>query len=197
MGKALILVLGGARSGKSNYAQRLAGEVGHRVLYVATATVGDEEMAERIAHHRAARPSHWHTLEIPTNVGQVLEAKIADAEVVILDCLTLLVSNLMMGLDEMTGADILEARVQAELDALIRVYEAHSATFIIVSNEVGMGIVPAYPLGRVYRDVLGKANQWLAMLADRVILMVAGLPLVIKGPVSGIYTAMPGGGRPA
>jgi len=178
--KELILILGGARSGKSEYAQQLAGQLGHRVLYVATATAGDEEMEARIAVHRASRPPHWRTLEAPTGVGEALEEAIGDAEVVVLDCLTLLVSNLMTGEPEQ---EALEKQVLAELKALLEVYAAHEATFIVVSNEVGMGIVPAYPMGRVYRDVLGRANQWLAARADKVILLIAGLPIELKALV--------------
>lgn len=176
----MTLILGGARSGKSDYAQRLAAESGRSVLYVATATAGDEEMAERIARHRAARPSHWRTLEAPVNIGEALEAVIAGGEIVLMDCLTLLVSNLMMGEGETVSADHLEAQVVSELEALLGVCAARRAALIVVSNEVGMGLVPPYPMGRVYRDVLGRANQWLAARADRVILMVAGIPLELK-----------------
>lgn len=176
--KELILILGGARSGKSEYAQKLAGQRGHRVLYVATATAGDEEMEARIAAHRASRPSHWRTLEVPAGVGKALEEAISDAEVVVLDCLTLLVANLMM--DKEASQESLEEQVFAELESLAEVYAAHEATFIVVSNEVGMGIVPAYAMGRVYRDVLGRANQWVATRADKVILLIAGLPIELK-----------------
>ncbi|MCS7282444.1 MAG: bifunctional adenosylcobinamide kinase/adenosylcobinamide-phosphate guanylyltransferase [Anaerolineae bacterium] len=177
--KTLIFILGGARSGKSAYAQQLAARMGERVLFVATATAGDEEMAERIARHRAARPAHWRTLEVPTNVGEALREQIGDAQVVLLDCLSLWVANLM-GEGE-SPADKIEAQVQAELEDLLAAYEAHQASLIVVSNEVGMGLVPVYPLGRLYRDVLGRANQWIAAQADQVILMVAGLPVQIKG----------------
>lgn len=178
----VTLILGGARSGKSTYAQRLAEESRRPVLYVATATAGDPEMAERIARHRAARPTHWRTLEIPMNVGPALEAAIVGGEVVLLDCLTMLVSNLMMDEGKGVTADHLEARVVGELEAILRVCEERRVSLIIVSNEVGMGLVPPYPMGRVYRDVLGRANQWLAARSDRVVLMVAGIPLEVKGP---------------
>lgn len=177
----MILILGGARSGKSDYAQRLAGEMGRPVIYVATATAGDEEMAERIARHRAARPAHWRTVEAPTGVGRTLAEHLDGGEVVLLDCLTLLVSNLLMELGETADADVLEGRVTAELEALLTVCAAHRAALIVVSNEVGMGLVPPYPMGRVYRDALGRANQWLAARADRVVLMVAGIPVGVKG----------------
>jgi adenosylcobinamide kinase/adenosylcobinamide-phosphate guanylyltransferase len=176
----VILILGGARSGKSEYAQRLAGEMGRPVLYVATATAGDEEMAERIARHRAARPAHWRTLEVPTGVGPALEAAIADAGVVLMDCLTLLVSNLLMELGETVDEERLAARAIAELQGVLDVCRARGAALIVVSNEAGMGLVPPYPMGRVYRDALGRTNQWLAARADRVILMVAGIPLELK-----------------
>lgn len=176
----LTLILGGVRSGKSDYAQRLAAESGRPVFYLATATAGDEEMAERIARHRAARPSHWRTLEAPTNVGQALEAVLAGGELVLMDCLTLLVSNLMMEGGEGITADRLEAEVVHELEAVLKVCAERETALIVVSNEVGMGLVPPYPMGRVYRDVLGRANQWLAARADRVVLMVAGIPLVVK-----------------
>ncbi len=188
MGAKLTLILGGVRSGKSDYAQRLATESGRPVIYIATATAGDEEMVQRIARHRAARPAHWRTLEVPVNVGQALKAVIAGGEVALMDCLTLLVSNWMMEEGEGVTEDLLEARVTGELEALLGVCAAGEVALIVVSNEVGMGLVPPYPMGRVYRDVLGRANQWLAARADRVILMVAGIPLNLKGssePVAG------------
>lgn len=181
----VILILGGARSGKSEYAQRLAEKMGRPVLYVATATAGDEEMARRIARHRAARPAHWRTLEAPAGIGQALAAAIADAEVVLVDCLTLLVSNLLMELGEAADEETLEGEVIGELEGLLNVCTARGTTLIVVSNEVGMGLVPPYPMGRVYRDALGQANRWLAARAERVVLMVAGIPLDIKNAEGG------------
>ncbi len=177
----VTLILGGARSGKSAYAQRLAVESGRPVLYVATATTGDAEMAERITRHRAARPSHWRTLEAPMHIGQALEAAVAGGEVVLMDCLTLLVSNLLMDEGDGVTEDRLEARVVDELEAVLEVCAARGVSLIVVSNEVGMGLVPPYPMGRVYRDALGRVHQWLAARADQVILMVAGIPLNLKG----------------
>ncbi|MCX7680429.1 MAG: bifunctional adenosylcobinamide kinase/adenosylcobinamide-phosphate guanylyltransferase [Anaerolineae bacterium] len=176
----LTLILGGARSGKSDYAQRLAAVSGRPVLYVATATAGDEEMAERIARHRAARPPHWRTLEAPVRVGQALKDAVTGGEIVLMDCLTLLASNLMMEEGEEATEDRLMARVVGELEAVLKVCAERGAALIVVSNEVGMGLVPPYPMGRVYRDVLGRANQWLAARADRVVLMVAGIPVELK-----------------
>jgi adenosylcobinamide kinase/adenosylcobinamide-phosphate guanylyltransferase len=175
----LILILGGARSGKSDYAERLATELGQRVLYIATAEIGDEEMAQRIAAHRSTRPPTWQTLEASRRVGATL-AEIGNlAEVLLLDCLTLLVSNILLAL-EAEPQPVIEAAVQAELEDLLAVQARLGTPLIVVSNEVGLGLVPPYPLGRVYRDLLGRANQTLAARAGRVIFMVAGLPMVIK-----------------
>ncbi len=178
MSAQLTLILGGARSGKSSYAEKLAAELSPRVLYVATAEAGDAEMVQRIQAHRLARPAGWQTLEAPTGVAAALKAH--RPEVILLDCLTLLVSNLILALEAEPPAEV-EAAVLAEVEALIAVRAELAAPMIIVSNEVGLGLVPPYPLGRVYRDALGRANARLAAAADRVLLMVAGLPLALKG----------------
>jgi adenosylcobinamide kinase/adenosylcobinamide-phosphate guanylyltransferase len=186
--RSLTLVLGGARSGKSTYAEALASRLGRRVLYVATAEALDDEMRARVAAHRAARPPEWATLEVPLGVGAALQAspEAARADVILLDCLTLLVSNVLLaaGDDAAAGADVKAgatlAQIRAEVDALLAAHRRLGAHLIVVSNEVGLGLVPAYPLGRTYRDGLGWANQTLARVADRAILMVAGLPLDLK-----------------
>lgn len=175
----LILILGGARSGKSSYAERLAVEMGQRVLYIATAEAGDEEMQARIKAHRLARPSTWRTLESPRQVGQALLKLDDRPDVVLLDCLTLLVSNILLSMESAPQA-VIEAEVQAELEVFIAAQRHLNVPFIIVSNEVGLGLVPPYPLGRLYRDILGRANQHLAAAANRVLFMVAGLPMVVK-----------------
>jgi adenosylcobinamide kinase/adenosylcobinamide-phosphate guanylyltransferase len=175
----LILILGGARSGKSTYAEKLAAEIGQHVLYIATAEVGDEEMAERIAAHRLARPATWQTLEAPRNVGDALAAINYRPDVLLLDDLTLLVSNIALAMESEPQAAI-EIAVQAEIEAVVAAQAQLGVPLIIVSNEVGLGLVPEYPLGRLYRDVLGRANQHLATLADRVLFMVAGLPMTVK-----------------
>jgi adenosylcobinamide kinase/adenosylcobinamide-phosphate guanylyltransferase len=178
LAKQITLLLGGARSGKSHYAQQLAGELGSKVLFVATGEGLDEEMQARIAEHRKDRPKNWRTLEIPTGIGKGIEKQIGDAEVVLIDCLTLLISNLLRG--ELAYLEA-EKRVTAELNELIAVMDRLDASFVIVSNEVGMGLVPETKLGRIYRDLLGKANQLLASHATEVYLMVACLPVQIKG----------------
>jgi adenosylcobinamide kinase / adenosylcobinamide-phosphate guanylyltransferase len=187
MGKGLTLILGGARSGKSTYAEQLAAQRGKRVAYVATAQAWDDEMALRIANHQAQRAAGWITLEAPQQVGATVAAAEAAArtaggewEVVLVDCLTLLANNVILALPEPVEIPAAEAALRVEVDALLAAYAASNASWILVSNEVGLGIVPAYPLGRVYRDALGRANQQLAAMADEVLFMVAGLPMRVK-----------------
>ena len=186
MGK-LTLILGGARSGKSSYAERLATQHGGQVLYIATAQPLDSEMAERIANHQKKRPASWQTLEIPGAVGALLQSRMQSgtlpAGVILVDCLTLLVSNLLLAVSSGAGEDLTvdeeaaTALVESEVTRLLEAVRAIPAEWIIVSNEVGLGLVPPYPLGRVYRDLLGRANQRLASQADQVIFMIAGIPM--------------------
>jgi adenosylcobinamide kinase/adenosylcobinamide-phosphate guanylyltransferase len=179
MGRGLTLILGGARSGKSTYAENLARAQAGTVLYVATAVAFDDEMRLRIERHQAARPSHWQTLEAPTGVGTAV-SNAAAADLVLVDCLTVLANNIIAPMPEPIDADAADAALNAEIEALLDAYEASDAEWTIVSNEVGLGLVPVYPLGRVYRDALGRANQRLAAAADRVLFLVAGLPLTVK-----------------
>lgn len=176
----ITLILGGARSGKSDYAERLAAELGQHVLYIATAEAGDEEMAQRIAAHRAARPATWQTVEAPRYIGAALAEVQERPDAILLDCLTLLASNLLLAMESEPQAAI-EAALRVELESLLAAQQRLAASLIMVSNEVGLGLVPPYPLGRVYRDVLGRANQYLAARADRVIFMVAGIAMIVKG----------------
>ena len=177
----LILVLGGARSGKSAYAQELAQQLGqHRVLFVATAEAGDEEMARRIAAHRQSRPAAWRTLEAPRDVGEAMQCCLGNATVALVACMTLLVSNVIFALGESPDPPQAERAVQGEVRALLQVGRASAATYIIVSNEVGLGLVPGTPLGRLYRDLLGQTNQELALHAHEVYFMVAGLAVELK-----------------
>ena len=176
----LTLILGGARSGKTSYAQEQARQIGGDVLYVATAAAGDDEMRMRIEAHRAARPAEWQTLEATLQIGETLTSHRVQAQVVIVDCATLLVSNVLLSFSENAAFDEVEQKVQTEIDALLKAHSKIGGQWFIVSNEVGLGLVPPYPLGRFYRDLLGWANQALARSADRVIFMVAGIPTVIK-----------------
>ncbi len=191
MGKKLTFILGGARSGKSTYAQQLAEELSPTATFVATAVAFDEEMLARIRAHQAGRGGNWQTLEAPRAVGKAIQACPDLRPVVLLDCLTLLANNLLLDLpnaeeaSEAALADTAlagaaEAAMDQEIDELLAAYQHSHAEWIIVSNEVGLGLVPAYPLGRIYRDVLGRANQRLARAADRVIFMVAGIPMTVK-----------------
>jgi adenosylcobinamide kinase/adenosylcobinamide-phosphate guanylyltransferase len=160
-----VLVLGGARSGKSVFAERLAGECGQPVLYVATAEALDAEMAERISQHRARRDPGWRTLEAARDVGAAVATELADARTVLVEDLTLLLANTMD-----------EDLARGEVDALL----ALDANVVLVSNEVGMGVVPEYPLGRHFRDALGRLNQHAAAGASEVFFIIAGLPLRLK-----------------
>jgi len=171
----LILLLGGARSGKSTLAERMAAELGEDVLYVATAQAFDDEMRERIAAHRQSRPQGWQTLEAPLRVGEQLRA-LTLPPVILIDCITLLATNALLTLpDDCTQAAANQV-ILAEIGDLLTVQHASDSTWIMVSNEVGMGVVPPSRLGRLYRDALGAANQRLAHAADEVYLLVAGLP---------------------
>jgi len=169
----LMLILGGARSGKSRYAEGLIAALpppwNPPWIYVATAEPGDEEMRARIAAHRARRGPSWQTVEAPQELAEAVI--LAQPAPVLVDCLTLWLSNLML----------IDADIEAETVRLERALEAATAPIVLVSNEVGSGIVPEHPLGRSFRDLQGALNQRIAARADRVVLMVAGLPLAVKG----------------
>jgi adenosylcobinamide kinase/adenosylcobinamide-phosphate guanylyltransferase len=176
----ITLILGGARSGKSSYAQRMAEESKETVTFLATAQALDEEMSTRIQKHRAERPAGWDTLELPTQIASHIPR--INTGIVILDCITLLMSNLLMQFVQEDRVDEIPymAAVQKEIEELISQVRNQHQHWIIVSNEVGLGLVPAYQMGRVYRDAIGWANQRLAREADKVIFMVAGIPTTIK-----------------
>jgi adenosylcobinamide kinase/adenosylcobinamide-phosphate guanylyltransferase len=173
--KELILILGGAGSGKSAFAQQLAQQKAERVFFVATAEAKDSEMAMRVRRHRRRRPGQWHTVEEPLELARAIGEAVS-LQVVIVDCLTLWVSNLLQANEAQEPAEQ-EAAVLDAARGLVDAYKKGEATLIMVSNEVGMGLVPPYPLGRLYRDVLGRVNQMLAARASRVYLMVAGLAI--------------------
>ncbi len=176
MAKDLILILGGARSGKSAYAETWARQHGNRVLVVATAQAHDDEMRARIAQHRRHRPAHWRTLEAPQEVAEAIQREIGEEDTVIVDCVTLLASNILLGLPENCTQEEYGSALLNEIEALLHVYAKTEATWLVVSNEVGWGVVPPYRSGRLFRDGLGRANQRLAAMATRVIVMLAGLP---------------------
>ncbi len=176
MKKELILILGGARSGKSSFAQRVARR-GRRVLFVATAEARDEDMKRRIAAHRERRPPGWDTLEEPLDLVAALRPVLDRYDIFLLDCLTLWASNLL--LDQPARAED-GRRIPDSARELMDLIAESPATWILVSNEVGQGIVPSSSLGRAYRDALGRVNQLAASRADRVYLMTAGLALELK-----------------
>ena len=180
----LILITGGARSGKSALAEKLARDF-PTVCYLATSIPFDDEMKDRVRSHRLRRPPHWRTQEAWQGVSEVLEH--IGEPCCLLDCITLMVSNLLMDhpidWDEPEIEQIEQAQkdILKEMDMLIEAVELSDLTLICVTNEVGLGIVPAFPFGRAYRDIAGRANQKLAAAADEVYLCVSGIPVKLKG----------------
>lgn len=170
-GPDVTLVLGGARSGKSRHAEGLVTAFGGPRVYIATARVWDDEMAERVARHRDDRGPGWTTVEEPLNLTGALRAHAADGTGVLVDCLTLWLTNLMMA----------EADIEAETAALAAALAGLPGRIVLVSNEVGLGIVPDNALARRFRDHAGRLHQTVAALAPRVVLTVAGLPIFAKG----------------
>jgi len=205
----LVLVTGGARSGKSHFAQRLAARLAvgcpdcaPPVVYIATAAAGDEEMHARLAAHRAQRPAAWATWEVPLDLPGAAAAALALAPVVLVDCLSLWVSNRLLAhpagaaAAPPQAAAELEAELLADVGRLAQAAGRSSGTLILVTNEVGAGVVPPFPLGRVYRDLLGRVNQAAAAAAAAVYLLVCGLPVEIKRLAAAAEAGLPwlGGG---
>ena len=191
MGK-LTLILGGARSGKSTFAEMRAKELGgNSVLYVATSETKDDEMVERVIKHRSERPRAWETVEAPRDVAQAIRLERSAAKVILLDCITFLVANYLMDaaapeddpFDDPSADPFdvqIEADVVTDIEALVAYVKETDVEMLVVSNEVGLGVVPPYELGRAYRDILGRANQILARHADEVLLFIAGIPMKVK-----------------
>ena len=187
----MLLVLGGARSGKSSFAEErariLADARGSHVLYIATAIAFDEDMKDRIKKHQESRPSHWHTVE-RFNGFNALDThenfKISD--IILVDCVTLMVSNLLLQYEvdfdhiDRAAIDEMEKAITKEVEDLVEVCARHNKTLIMVSNEVGLGVVPAYRLGNIFRDIAGRVNQRLAKEAEEVFFLASGLPLKLK-----------------
>ncbi len=162
------LVLGGARSGKSGYAQRRAAASGLPVTVIATGVAGDAEMAVRIAHHRAARPDGWRTIEAPRQLAAALRAEVAPGRCVVVDCLTLWLLN------------VIDGDFEAEREALLGALPGLPGEVLFVANEIGLGIVPLGEETRRFRDEAGRLNQDLAAACERVTFVAAGLPLTLK-----------------
>jgi len=167
---ASTLVLGGARSGKSTFAERLMRDSGLSCTFIATATAGDEEMHARIARHRADRNQAWRTIEEPFAIADVLARESTADRAILVDCLTLWLSNLMHA----------GKNVEAETQNLLAAIGQSKSTLMLVSNEVGLGIVPETPLGRRFRDEQGRLNQLIAAVMPNVVMIAAGLPLWLK-----------------
>ena len=179
----LWFVTGGARSGKSRFARERAADTGHAVVYIATMEPGDDETQRRVERHRAERPAEWATIEAPLEIVRALEAAPADA-CALIDCLSLWVSNRLLTLGEepsIAGVESLEGELGGEVAALLAAARARAVPTIVVSNEVGAGVVPPYPLGRAYRDLLGTVNQGVAAGSARAWMLVAGRALELPG----------------
>lgn len=175
----VVLVTGGARSGKSSFAEKYAARLAERGVYVATSQILDDEMGQRIALHRERRVRTgfaWETVEEPYELCRVLRER-EDAPVVLVDCLTLWLTNWLLAEEEAEDA---ERRVLARVDELVRVLESYSGRVVLVTNEVGDGIVPEYRLGRSFRDLAGVMNQRIAAASDSVFLVTAGIPVELK-----------------
>jgi len=172
MAKQIILITGGARSGKSKYAEQRAGELGERRLYVATAEAKDQEMAQRIAEHRQRRGNRWVTVEEPVDLAAALAARRGKTDCALVDCLTLWISNLLIRRDG--------KYVEEKVEELVTTLPRLDFYVVLVTNEVGWGIVPDNALARQFRDLAGWAHQRIAAIADEVVLTVAGIPLVVK-----------------
>lgn len=182
----VILITGGARSGKSSFAEKLALDLNVRTTYVATSIPFDDEMKERVRLHKERRPNNWTTVEAYKDLDKALETVIDNTDVVLLDCITVMITNLMMdsikAWDNISveEASNIEKLVIFELDKLIDYFCKLDKTLIIVTNEVGLGIVPMYPSARLFRDMAGRANQKLASIANEVHMCVSGIPIKIK-----------------
>ncbi len=187
MGK-IILVTGGSRSGKSKFAEQLARAEGNNVLYIATAIPIDDEMKHRIKMHRDQRPVEWITLEAYKELDTVVKPIINGKNAVLLDCVTVMITNLLFDNGEADWEHIrqeeimlVEDKIKEQFNRLIDLAVDSAVPFILVTNELGMGLVPEYPLGRIYRDIAGRINQALAAAAAEVYFCVSGIPVKIKG----------------
>jgi len=179
----LVLILGGARSGKSLFAEELAAQAGGPVAYVATSAAGDDEMIRRVAAHRERRPADWATVEENLQIPEIIARLGQESGILLIDCLTGWLSNMLLD-DRLPhpGASDNEKEeyIKSRVEDLASTVGKSGATVLVVSNEVGLGLVPPYPLGRLFRDISGNANRFLASVADEVYLVVAGLAVEIK-----------------
>ena len=180
------LIFGGARSGKSTFAEKRAAESGLRVIYIATAQALDGEMRQRIAHHQARRPAEWGLVEAPLELARTLQQNAAPDVCLLVDCLTLWLTNVLFAGDAARQAEAGEVvncpRFSGEIQALIDILPTLPGRIIMVSNEVGWGLVPMAAVSRLFADEQGRLNQRVAAVSEQVTLVAAGLPLVLKSP---------------
>ncbi len=182
----IIYVTGGARSGKSTYAEQLASAFGEDVVYIATAMATDDEMIKRIAKHRQQRPSEWLTIEAFLDIDQEIKKLPGNITALLLDCLTVMISNILLQDDvdwdhiSMDRVQGMETNIMVQVDRLLSALEQTQLTAILVSNELGMGLVPPYRLGRIFRDIAGRINQRIAARADEAYFLVSGIPIRLK-----------------
>jgi len=185
--KNIVLITGGARSGKSTYAEKLAKETKGGVLYIATSIPFDDEMKDRVKKHKQRRPSTWYTFEGYKNLKSVFHNEEMKFDIILLDCITIMVTNLMFdsagdNFEELSNEaiDTMESEILQEITDFIDEAEKSTKTIFIVTNEIGSGIVPEYKISRVFRDIAGRVNQYIASRAQGVYLVVCGIPLKIK-----------------
>lgn len=185
--KNIVLITGGARSGKSTYAEKLAKETKGQVLYIATSIPFDDEMKDRVKKHKERRPATWHTFEGYKNLKQVFYNEKMQFDTILLDCITIMVTNLMFdkagdNFDDLNDQDIdtMEKEILQEVADFLYEAQKSTKTIIIVTNEIGSGIVPEYKMARVFRDIAGRVNQFIASRAQEVHLVVCGIPIKIK-----------------
>lgn len=181
----MMLITGGARSGKSRFAEQVAEKRGGEVLYIATSVVTDAEMAERIRYHQQQRPAHWHTFEGYRDLGNIILEHQVQFPTIIIECITTLMTNLLFDIVGETSVEdmdfeAIEQHIFAQTTQLTKVAQQADSEVIIVTNEVGMGIVPDNLLARRFRDIAGRVNQQLAAAADDVYLIVSGIPVPVK-----------------
>lgn len=185
--KKTILITGGARSGKSSFAEEMAKNIGSEILYIATAVPFDDEMKDRIKKHQEQRPKHWKTVEMYSDFDQLLNLNVfRSCDCLLLDCLTIMVTNLMMAseqdFDKCSQQRIhdIEDNIHHEVKKLINICEKNNKKLIMVTNELGMGLVPANRFSRTFRDIAGRINQYAANKAEEVYLTVSGIPMKLK-----------------
>lgn len=180
MNGKIILVTGGARSGKSLFAEKYAIAQGGHMAYIATAQIYDDEMKSRVALHRQRRADQWQTFEAPYDAHQAIEVAAKEAQVILFDCLTLYTSNLLLAPNSVNQQKDKSQYIMEQIDKLLNSARETQITVLFVTNEVGMGIVPDNALARQYRDIAGMVNQKVAAYADEVYLVVSGLAVEIK-----------------